>query len=155
MRLIAASVLWFLFSLSALAQAPTDVVLVKALLPQYPKLPRAAHITGDVRASFRVDRAGNATDIEIISGPPMLRPATEENIRSWKFEPPTSGDGTAKLETVFRYRITLGCPETEIDKETSIVTLRTFHNVEIATTALCTDDPIEQKPAGKTKKGAG
>jgi hypothetical protein len=151
MRVIAASVLWFLLSLSALAQAPTDRVLAKALLPQYPKLLRASHNTRDVRASFRVVRTGNVTDTEILSGPPTLRPDTEENIRSWKFEPATSAQA-AKLETVFRYRVTLGCPETDIDKDTSIVTLRTFHNVEIRTTALCPDDPREPKPMGKTKK---
>jgi|HubBroStandDraft_6_1064221.scaffolds.fasta_scaffold315338_2 TonB family protein len=153
MRAIAAVVLGGLFSIPAFAQGAADRVLTSALLPQYPSTPRAAHITGDVRVSFRVDRAGNIKDVEVLSGPLMLRKATEEYVRSWKFEPSNSADEAGKLETQFRYRITLGCAETDIDKDTTIVTVRTIHNVEIATTAICTDDLEPPKPAVKTKKG--
>jgi len=153
MRAILVVVLGGLFSVPAFAQSPADRVLISALLPQYPKAPRAARITGDVRVSFRVDRVGNIKDVEVLSGPVALRKATEEYVRSWKFEPSNSADEAEKLETQFRYRITLGCAETDIDKDTTIVTVRTIHNVEIATTAICTDDLEPPKPAVKTKKG--
>jgi TonB family protein len=76
---------------STWAQAPVDPSLKGGLLPQYPRVPQLAHISGDVRASFKIDDSGNVTDIAIVSGPEMLKAPTEASLRSWKFYTADSG----------------------------------------------------------------
>ena len=153
MRLMVAAFLWLLASVSTSAQTSADPVLLSGLLPQYPRISHAAHISGDVRVSFEIDSAGNVTDVLFISGPPLLRSTTEDSIRSWKFDASTSDTKEVKFETVFSYRLTKGCPKTPAEKQTIRIRVRTIHHVEIVTSPICTEDPAEIRKSKTNKKG--
>jgi hypothetical protein len=154
MRLVAALFLGLLVSISTSAQTSADPILLRGLLPQYPRIPHTAHISGDVRVSFKIDPMGSATDIEFISGPPLLRSVTEESIRSWKFDVATLNTKGAKIETVFSYQLSEGCPKTPAEEETIHIRLRSIHQVEIVASPICTNDPVEIRKSKTNKKGA-
>src|SRR5882757_1109520 len=52
---------------------------------KYPPIARAAHVQGDVVVSFRQTPEGRTADVELISGPPMLRGIAVENVKAWHF----------------------------------------------------------------------
>ncbi len=154
MRILAALFLGLLVSVSICAQAPADPRLLSGLLPQYPRISQTAHISGDVRVSFELDSEGNPTDIRYISGPPLLQSITEESIRSWKFDVSTLNAKKAKIETVFSYQLSEGCPKTPAEEETIHIRFRSIHQVEIVASPICTSDPVVVRPTPRKKKGA-
>jgi hypothetical protein len=145
MRAIAASFLWLLVSVSTLAQSSPDPVLLSGLLPQYPRVPQTAHISGELRASFQVDVQGKVTDVQIISGPMLLRTPTEESLRSRKFDASTLDNNGGQIDTMFSYRFTEGCPKTPTESQTTSVTLRNIHHVEIIASLVCAEDPAQTR----------
>ena len=152
---VALSVVLGAFLLSAgstWAQAPVDPSLKGGLLPQYPRVPQLAHISGDVRASFKIDDSGNVTDIAFVSGPEMLKAPTEASLRSWKFYTADSGAVAVKVETTFSYRISAGCARTKAEREGQTIRFQSIHQIEILVAAICTDDPAMEVPP-KNEKG--
>jgi|SRR5580658_6421879 TonB family protein len=120
------------FSCSAQCQEQPEPFLRSSLMPTYPSIAATAHIEGDVRASFVLDATGTVTSVEILSGPPLLRRATEDNIRSCKFSPvsekPTSN---RSYDTVFYDRIS---SRTACENSRWItVSTGSFHAIEITT----------------------
>ena len=138
---------------STWAQAPVEPQLKGGLLPQYPRVPKLAHISGDVRASFKIDDAGNVTDIAIVSGPEMLKAPTEASLRPWTFYAADSGATELKVETTFSYRISAGCAKTKAEREGQTIRFQSIHQIEIRVAAICTSDPSIEIPP-KNKKGA-
>jgi len=61
--------------------------LVSSVQPVFPAMARNAGIEGDVVMDTTIDRAGNVTNVKIVSGPPMLRQAALDALRQWKYEP--------------------------------------------------------------------
>lgn len=119
---------------SAQCQDQPERVLKTSLMPAYPSIATTAHIDGDVRASFVVDANRTVVSVEILSGPPLLRHATEDNIRSWKFAPVSDkSQANVSYFTVFRYRISqrIACDERWVT-----VTTGSFHAIEITTDSM-------------------
>jgi TonB family protein len=104
-------------------------------MPTYPSIAATAHIEGEVRASFVVDASGTVVSVDIISGPPLQRRATEDNIRSWKFWP--AGDKAAAHDsyyTDFYYRIS---PRVACENNRWVtVSTGSFHEIEITTDSM-------------------
>jgi TonB family protein len=147
MRPIAASLLWLLVSVSSVARDRTEPVLTSALLPHYPHIAATAHITGDVRAAFRVASNGDVSSVETASGHRILQRETERNIRTWKFSPAESDMTEMKLETTFTYKLTDGCAQNSIEDQTITVTVRSFRHVEIQAVPRCVQTSQgQQKP---------
>jgi protein TonB len=61
--------------------------IIHRVEPQYPTLARQARIEGDVVLSAMIDSHGNVVEAKVVSGPPMLYPASLAAVREWKFEP--------------------------------------------------------------------
>jgi protein TonB len=71
-------------------QVPSDVstgLLIKKVLPKYPKDARKAHIQGQVILHAVIDKEGNVQDIQLISGHELLAPAAIEAVKQWKYKP--------------------------------------------------------------------
>lgn len=83
-------VLAFALIAGAVAQAAraqsghAQMHLEHAEVPLYPEPAHTANIFGTVEVRVTV-KDGGVVDAEVISGPPMLRLATIENIPSWHF----------------------------------------------------------------------
>jgi protein TonB len=61
--------------------------LIKAVPPVYPPLAKTNHVIGEVTLDARIDSTGKVTDVEVVSGPTLLRQAAMEALRLWKYEP--------------------------------------------------------------------
>lgn len=66
--------------------------------------------------------AGKPTNVEVISGHPLLKDAAIENVKTWKFR---NSYAEGKYETTFDYRLASSGSEK--------VTFESFHRVEIDT----------------------
>jgi TonB family protein len=102
--------------------AQSEPVLVSANIPRHPPLACQARIAGVVKLTFVLSgSAGEPTNVEVISGHPMLKDAAIENVKTWKFK--NYADG--KYETTVDYQLPSSGPQK--------VTFESFHRVEVAT----------------------
>jgi TonB family protein len=137
MRAIAASFLWLLMSVAVDADKHDEPVLIDASIPRYPRLAEMAHLTGEVRAEFRVSSNGEVSDIKTSTGHPSLQSGTQKNIQSWKFSRLAPGKTSMALETVFIYKLAEGCVEDNLKDQTVTITLKSFRHVEIQIVPEC------------------
>ena len=116
------AVLWFAAAISV-TMAAQEPVLVSANIPKHPPLACQARIAGVVKLTFVLSgNAGEPTNVEAISGHPLLKHAAIENVKTWKFR---NSYAEGKYETTFDYRLPSSGPQK--------VTFESFHRVEVAT----------------------
>ena len=58
-------------------------------MPVYPELARRAHVEGKVVLECVIDTDGRITDIQVVSGPPLLTGAAVDAVRGWVYTPTT------------------------------------------------------------------
>ena len=92
-----------LVSITAFAVDP-EPFLKSAPMPFYPPLARQARIEGKVLLRVTVNEAGEAS-VEGVSGHALLRNATVEYLKDWKFGWPHPCACTATREVTFVYKI--------------------------------------------------
>jgi TonB family protein len=63
--------------------------LLTRVLPEYPTVAKEAHIEGDVVVKTTIDPKGNVVNMQVVSGPAMLRGPALVALRRWKYEPST------------------------------------------------------------------
>jgi len=103
--------------------AAQEPVLVSANIPKHPPLACQARIAGVVKLTFVLSgNTGEPTNVEAISGHPMLKDAAIENVKTWKFK---DSYAEGKYETIFDYRLPSSGPQK--------VTFESFRRVEVAT----------------------
>ena len=141
-----------LFCAAAQCQEQSEPALRSTLMATYPPIAAIAHIEGDVRASFVLDASGGVASVEIISGPPLLHRATEENIRSWKFSPARQkSDENKTYYTDFYYRISRrsACG----NNRWVTVSMASFHEIEITTETPLVNTSDDTKPGASSHPG--
>lgn len=57
------------------------------MAPIYPPLAEQAHIEGIVRLKVTIGNDGRVIDMQLISGPPLLRQAAKDAVEQWIYEP--------------------------------------------------------------------
>jgi TonB family protein len=72
----------------ALGQRVPEPHLRSAGLPQYPPIARLAQIQGEVKVEFVLNSDGEPISVVAVSGHPLLKPAAEQNVKTWRFELP-------------------------------------------------------------------
>lgn len=71
----------------ASAQNPNGVVVLTKLSdPVYPRIPRTAHVTGDVELMLGVRQDGSVESVVVVSGPPLLLKAALTSVQQSQFE---------------------------------------------------------------------
>jgi TonB family protein len=120
----------FVMAVSIMMAAQTEPSLLSANIPKYPPLARQARIEGVVRLTFSLPANGlQPTNVEVVSGHPMLKGAAVENVKTWRFEQnPYAVE--RKYETTFKYRLS-GYESTGLKSAT--VTFDSFREVEVVT----------------------
>ena len=63
--------------------------LVTRVMPEYPLVAKQAGISGDVVVKTTIDDKGSVVNMQIVSGPALLRGAALAALRRWKYEPST------------------------------------------------------------------
>jgi TonB family protein len=69
------------------SEAVQAAKLREQVSPIYPALARQARIQGDVVMNLTVAADGKVSNIELVSGHPLLIPAAQEAVRQWIYEP--------------------------------------------------------------------
>ncbi|HEX4581368.1 MAG TPA: energy transducer TonB [Acidobacteriaceae bacterium] len=76
--------------------------------PRYPAIARAARVQGTVVLAATISRSGTIENLRVISGPPMLAPAAEEAVRTWRYRPYLLNGEPVEVETTVNVIFNLG-----------------------------------------------
>ena len=73
--------------------------LVQHVEPYYPQMAKVAHITGNVVLRAVIGRTGTITQLEPVSGHPVLLTASMDAVRHWQYKPYLLNDEPIQVET--------------------------------------------------------
>jgi periplasmic protein TonB len=76
---------------------------LKLGMPTYPRLARAAHISGVVEVKVLIDEDGNVIEARAISGHPVLWDASVEAAKNSLFSPTVLSGQPVKVSDIIRY----------------------------------------------------
>ena len=82
-----------------ISQGVTKGLLVHRVEPIYPTLARAARVQGEVVLSAIIDANGQITNLQLVSGHPMLVPAAFAAVREWRYKPYLLNGQPVEVET--------------------------------------------------------
>ena len=82
-------------------------LLVHKVPPQYPSDAKDQHIQGVVLMKVNIDKEGNVSNIQLISGHPSLAPAAIEAVKQWKYKPFLLNGTPLEVETQVQVNFTL------------------------------------------------
>jgi periplasmic protein TonB len=67
--------------------------------PVYPKIARSARIQGAVQLKAIISKNGDVTELEVVSGHPMLIPAALDAVKQWRYRPYLLNGEPVEVET--------------------------------------------------------
>jgi TonB family protein len=67
--------------------------------PVYPKIAKAAHVTGTVVLRAVISKDGTMENLEVVDGPSMLVASAMEAVQTWRYEPYLLNGEPVKVET--------------------------------------------------------
>jgi protein TonB len=89
------------------SQGVTRGLLIQRIEPAYPTLARAARVQGDVVLSAIIDANGEITNLQLVSGHPMLVPSALAAVRQWRYKPYLLNGQPVEVETTITVIFTL------------------------------------------------
>jgi protein TonB len=81
------------------SQGVTKGLMIHRVEPTYPALAKAARIQGEVVLSAVIDVNGGITNLQLISGHPMLVPSALAAVREWRYKPYLLNGQPVEVET--------------------------------------------------------
>ena len=93
-------------SVHASKEEMTALVL-KKVPPEYPEAAKKAHIKGHVILKAIIGKDGDVENLQIVSGPPELAPASIEAVKQWKYRPYLQQGKPVEVETEIDLNFTL------------------------------------------------
>ncbi len=67
--------------------------------PHYPLLARQAHVQGEVLLHAIIDKDGHVSELQVISGHPLLVQAALEAVKTWRYQPTQLNGETVEVDT--------------------------------------------------------
>ncbi len=83
-------------------------LLVTPIKPVYPAIAKAAGVQGTVIVEAVISRTGTIESLHVVSGPPMLREAAMEAIRTARYQPYKLNDEPIEVETMITVNFKIG-----------------------------------------------
>jgi protein TonB len=90
-----------------ISQGVTKGLLMQKIQPAYPPLARAARVQGDVVLSAVIDASGQITNLQLVSGHPMLVPAAFAAVKQWRYKPYLLNGQPVEVETTITVTFSL------------------------------------------------
>jgi protein TonB len=84
-----------------------QALLLTKVQPQYPPDAKDQRIQGVVLLSVTIDKEGNVANIQVVSGPESLVPASIEAVKQWKYRPYLLEGTPVEVETQVTVNFTL------------------------------------------------
>jgi TonB family protein len=94
-------------------RVPSGVIagmLEQPVAPAYPPIAKAAHVQGVVVLHAVISTAGEIEDLQVVSGPPMLRQAAVDAVRQWKYRPYVLNGVATEVQTTINVNFTFAAP---------------------------------------------
>jgi protein TonB len=85
----------------------TKGLLIQRIEPTYPPLARSARVQGDVVLSAIIDTNGHITNLQLVSGHPMLVPSAIAAVKQWRYKPYLLNGQPVEVETTITVIFTL------------------------------------------------
>jgi len=82
-----------------ISQGVTKGLLIQKVEPTYPALARAARVQGEVVLSAVIDTNGQITNLNLVSGHPMLVPNAISAVKQWRYKPYLLNGQPVEVET--------------------------------------------------------
>jgi len=90
-----------------ISQGVTKGLLIHREEPTYPVLARSARVQGEVVLSAVIDTNGQITNLQLVSGHPMLVPAAISAVKQWRYKPYLLNGQPVEVETTITVIFTL------------------------------------------------
>jgi TonB family protein len=86
------------------AQFGSPPVPVSFADPVYPPIARAAHVSGEVVVHFSIEDDGSTSQVQLVSGPPMLEGTARDAVKRWRFHIPLPIGAQRDFEARFHFK---------------------------------------------------
>jgi protein TonB len=73
--------------------------LIYKVQPQYPSVARLMHLAGAVRLRAIIGKDGSVSELQVLSGHPLLVQAAVAAVREWRYRPTRLNNETVEVET--------------------------------------------------------
>jgi TonB family protein len=90
---------------------PADTMagmLIHKADPEYPRLAKAARISGIVTVNATISKTGEIVDLHVQCGPKILQEPALKAIREWKYRPYLLNGESVEVQTTIKVIFTLG-----------------------------------------------
>lgn len=87
---------------AAQSNSSPSVAVRSAAAPVYPPVALTANTSGDVQVAVTIEKTGNVTNADFVSGNPLLHKAAVEAAKRWKFE---KLNEEARVQLTFSFRM--------------------------------------------------
>jgi len=82
-----------------ISQGVSQGLLIKKVQPVYPAIARQIHRQGSVQLLATIDKAGNTTRVQLLTGDQMLARAAVDAVKQWKYRPYLLNGSPVEIET--------------------------------------------------------
>jgi protein TonB len=90
-----------------LSQGVIESAQIKKVPPRYPPEAKDQRIQGVVVMQVIINEDGNVSNIQLVSGHPVLAPAAIEAVKQWKYKPYKLNGAPVEIETQIEVNFTL------------------------------------------------
>lgn len=91
-----------------LSRGVSGGLLISQTKPNYPAIARSAHIAGTVVLAATISTTGHIENLQVLSGPPTLRQAAIDAVKTWQYRPYKLNDRPVEVETTINILFSLG-----------------------------------------------
>ena len=91
-----------------------DGLLVKKILPDYPLDAKLVRLEGTVVLRAVIDRTGEVSEVNALSGPPLLESAAVDAVKKWQYRPYSVNGQPVDVETTIEVVFALDRPQPAI-----------------------------------------
>jgi len=83
-------------------------MLLSPITPIYPPIAKAAGVSGTVVVEAIISRSGGIESLSVVSGPPLLREAALNAIRTARYRPYLLNGEPTEIQTTFTVNFRIG-----------------------------------------------
>ena len=83
-------------------------MLIHKTQPVYPAIARSARVQGTVVLQAKISVTGKVTNLQVVSGPPMLRQGAIDAVKTWVYKPYTLNNQPTEVDTTVNVVFSLG-----------------------------------------------
>jgi protein TonB len=83
----------------SMSEGVMEAALIQKVQPQYPTVARLMHVSGTVRLRAIIGKDGSVSQLEVLSGNPILAQAAVAAVREWRYRPTRLNEEAVEVET--------------------------------------------------------